>query len=179
VKIVILGAGQVGRTAAYHLSRDARQGLVEFGLPDSMQRKVWTYFDDAESHYGKPWPITYRTDEATRLETLRTLGLRAIPALSYPHKPGMALGLWENIALDEYSLFLPKGSLLVMFTDGMTDCRNPKGEPFGLERIKYTMAEQRAITAQLSCDQLFDNLMLYQNGSKQDDDVTLVAVHAK
>src|SRR5215208_3151741 len=96
-----------------------------------------------------------------------------------PHKPGMALGLWENIALDEYSLFLPKGSLLVMFTDGMTDCRNPKGEPFGLERIKYTMAEQRAITAQLSCDQLFDNLMLYQNGSKQDDDVTLVAVHAK
>jgi len=91
----------------------------------------------------------------------------------------MALGLWENIALDEYSLFLPKDSLLVMFTDGMTDCRNPKGEPFGLERIKYTMAEQRAVTAQLSCDQLFDNLMLYQNGSKQDDDVTLVAVHAK
>jgi len=96
-----------------------------------------------------------------------------------PHKPGMALGLWENIALDEYSLFLPRDSLLVMFTDGMTDCRNPKGEPFGLERIKYTMAEQRAVTAQLSCDQLFDNLMIYQNGSKQDDDVTLVAVHAK
>jgi sigma-B regulation protein RsbU (phosphoserine phosphatase) len=91
----------------------------------------------------------------------------------------MALGLWENIALDEYSLFLPKGSLLVMFTDGMTDCRNPKGEPFGLERIKYTMADQRTVTAQLSCDQLFDNLMIYQNGSKQDDDVTLVAVHAK
>jgi serine phosphatase RsbU (regulator of sigma subunit) len=41
------------------------------------------------------------------------------------------------------------------------------------------MAEQRAVTAQLSCDQLFDNLMIYQNGSKQDDDVTLVAVHAK
>src|SRR5215216_1668203 len=96
-----------------------------------------------------------------------------------PHKPGMALGLWENIALDEYSLFLPKDSLLVMFTDGMTDCRNPKGEPFGLERIKYTMAEQKAVSAQLSCDQLFDNLMIYQHGSKQDDDVTLVAVHVK
>src|SRR5687767_3591224 len=58
-----------------------------------------------------------------------------------PYKPGMALGLWENIALDEYSLYLPQGSLLVMFTDGMTDCRNPKGEPFGLERIRLTMAE--------------------------------------
>lgn len=95
-----------------------------------------------------------------------------------PHKPGMALGLWENIALDEYSLFLPKGSLLMMFTDGMTDCRNPNGEPFGLERIKITMAGLWSATAQSSCDQLFDKLMAYQSGSKQDDDVTLVAIHA-
>ena len=58
-----------------------------------------------------------------------------------PHKPGMALGLWENIALDEYSIHLPKDSLLVMFTDGMTDCRNPLGEPYGLERIKKTIRQ--------------------------------------
>lgn len=96
-----------------------------------------------------------------------------------PHKPGMALGLWENIALDEHSLMLPKGSLLVLFTDGMTDCRNPKGEPFGLDRIKLTMAGLWGATAQASCDHLFDTLMMYQSGSKQDDDVTLVAVHAK
>ena len=96
-----------------------------------------------------------------------------------PHQPGMALGLWENIALDEYSLFLPKNSMLVMFTDGMTDCRNPKGEPFGLDRIKTTMSELNSLSAQIGCDRLFDTLMSYQNGSKQDDDVTLVAIHAK
>lgn len=96
-----------------------------------------------------------------------------------PHQAGMALGLWENIILDEYSLFLPQGSLLLMFTDGMTDCRSPRGEPFGLERIKTTMAGLWNATAQSSCDQLFDTLMMYQSGSKQDDDVTLVAIHAK
>jgi phosphoserine phosphatase RsbU/P len=96
-----------------------------------------------------------------------------------PHKPGMALGLWEDIALDEYSLTLPKDSLLVMFTDGMTDCRNPKGEPFGLERIKTTVSELRSYSAQASCDELLNRLIAYQNGSKQDDDVTLLAVHAK
>jgi phosphoserine phosphatase RsbU/P len=96
-----------------------------------------------------------------------------------PHQPGMALGLWENIALDQYSFIMPEGSLLMMFTDGMTDCRNPKGEPFGLERVKATMSGLRVFTAQSSCDQLFETLMSYQNGSKQDDDVTLVAVHAK
>jgi sigma-B regulation protein RsbU (phosphoserine phosphatase) len=96
-----------------------------------------------------------------------------------PHNPGMALGLWENIALDENSFVMPKGSLLMMYTDGMTDCRNPKGEPFGLERIKSTLAEIKVFNAQSGCDQLFDTLMTYQDGSKQDDDVTLVAVHAK
>jgi len=95
-----------------------------------------------------------------------------------PHKPGMALGLWEEIALDEYSVNLPKDSLLVMYTDGMTDCRDPEGEPFGLQRIKDTASGLRKISAQAGCDQLFDTLMLYQSGAKQDDDVTLLAIHA-
>jgi phosphoserine phosphatase RsbU/P len=96
-----------------------------------------------------------------------------------PHQPGMALGLWENIVLDEYSLVLPKGSSLLMFTDGMTDCRNPKGEPFGLERVKDTLGGMTGANAQSVCDLLFETLMKYQNGSKQEDDVTLLAVHAK
>jgi phosphoserine phosphatase RsbU/P len=96
-----------------------------------------------------------------------------------PHKPGMALGLWENITLDEYSLQLAKDSMLVMFTDGMTDCRNPKGVPFGLDRIKTTLAGMSLATAQAACDHLFDTLMYYQSGAKQDDDVTLLAVHAR
>ena len=96
-----------------------------------------------------------------------------------PYKSGMALGLRENITLNESNLFLPKDSLLVMFTDGMTDCRSSQGEPFGLERIKKTMSSLVTLSAQEACDQLFKSLMNYQNGSKQDDDVTLVAIHSK
>jgi predicted TIM-barrel fold metal-dependent hydrolase len=59
-------------------------------LPEPMLRKVWAYFDRGEQHYGQPWPVHYRFDEATRVAILRRLGLRAIPALAYPHKPGMA-----------------------------------------------------------------------------------------
>ena len=96
-----------------------------------------------------------------------------------PHKPGMALGLWENIMLDENTIQIPQGSLLVMFTDGMTDCRNPGGESFGLDRIKKTVAGLQNVSAQSGCDQLLESLLNYQDGSKQDDDVTLLAVHAK
>ncbi|HET8598921.1 MAG TPA: amidohydrolase family protein [Segeticoccus sp.] len=63
-------------------------------LPAPMLRKVWRYFDGAEKYYGRAWPVRYKVDEDERLRLLRSFGLRAIPALAYPHKPGMAQ--WLN-----------------------------------------------------------------------------------
>jgi predicted TIM-barrel fold metal-dependent hydrolase len=59
-------------------------------LPQPVLRKVWAFFEDAERNYGRPWPIEYRLPEPERLQILRDLGVRAFPALVYPHKPGMA-----------------------------------------------------------------------------------------
>jgi len=95
-----------------------------------------------------------------------------------PHSSGMALGLWDTITLDERTITLPPGSTLLLFTDGMTDCRDVHGEPFGLDRIKTTLSGLTNINAQQVCDHLLKTLTDYQDGSKQDDDVTLVAVHA-
>ena len=94
-----------------------------------------------------------------------------------PYNPGMALGLWEKVKLDECTITLPAGSTLLLFTDGMTDCRDPNGELFGLERIRQKLSEQKNNSAQQTCDDLLDALKKYQDGSKQDDDVTLVAIH--
>ncbi|MFZ5858388.1 MAG: PP2C family protein-serine/threonine phosphatase [Chloroflexota bacterium] len=95
-----------------------------------------------------------------------------------PHGPGMALGLWDEITLDVGRVNISKGSSLLLFTDGMTDCRNPAGEAFGLERIQDAFLELRGLPAQEVCDRLLKTLIDYQQGSKQDDDVTLVAIHA-
>ncbi|SRR5581483_4281493 len=95
-----------------------------------------------------------------------------------PHGPGMSLGLWDAITLDERTVHLEPGSTLVLFTDGMTDCRDPNGVAFGIDRIKMTLSNLVGLSAQDVCDRLFDTLMTYQNGAKQDDDVTLVAIHA-
>ncbi len=64
-------------------------------LPDGMQRKVWAYFDEAETHYGAGWPVHYRLPVRERLDLLTALGVRAFPTLPYPHKPGMAAWLNE------------------------------------------------------------------------------------
>lgn len=63
-------------------------------MPKSVLDKVWRYFDSAGPKVGRPWPITYRADEAQRLATLRSFGVRRFTALVYPHKPAMAA--WLN-----------------------------------------------------------------------------------
>jgi len=95
-----------------------------------------------------------------------------------PHAPGMSLGLWEDITLDLQTVKLEKGSTLLLFTDGMTDCRDPKGVPFGLSRIQERLADLTGLSAQSVCDSLLETLLAYQAGSSQDDDVTLVAIHS-
>lgn len=95
-----------------------------------------------------------------------------------PHGPGMALGLWENIILDVGRVRLVPGSTLLLFTDGLTDCRNPAGDAFGLKRIQTALQKLRGMPAQHVCDRLLETLLDYRQGSMQDDDVTLVCVHA-
>jgi predicted TIM-barrel fold metal-dependent hydrolase len=63
-------------------------------LPERVQAKVWQYFEQAETHYGRPWPIQYPLPVDDRFAVLTELGVRAFPTLPYPHKTGMAA--WLN-----------------------------------------------------------------------------------
>lgn len=71
-------------------------GLVDVHvhfMPKPVMDAVWRYFDDAALHYGRAWPVHYRGPEHERVELLRRFGVRAFPALLYPHKAGMAESL--------------------------------------------------------------------------------------
>lgn len=98
-----------------------------------------------------------------------------------PHKPGMAIGLWNDITLDVDTIMLPPNATLFIYTDGMTDCRNPAGEAFGLENTTRTLAQAVDMPAQGVCDFMLKSLQTYQSNAPQDDDITLVAIrtHAK
>jgi len=54
-------------------------------LPDSVQDAVWRWFD----RLTPPWPVTYRTSAAERLDILARAGVRHHTALAYAHRPGM------------------------------------------------------------------------------------------
>jgi hypothetical protein len=75
-------------------------------LPDSVQKKVWAFFDRATAEYGTEWPIHYRLPPEDRLATLRDLGVRAFAPLVYPHKPGMAA--WLNEWVRDFAAAVPE-----------------------------------------------------------------------
>jgi predicted TIM-barrel fold metal-dependent hydrolase len=83
-------------------------GLVDIHLhflPESVQRKVWAFFDRAAREYGTEWPVHYRLPEPDRLEILRRLGVITFAPLVYPHKPDMAA--WLNDWVIEFAARTP------------------------------------------------------------------------
>ena len=100
VAVTGAGPGDDGGIPQY-LDRLGIPGLADIHvhfLPGRLMDRVWAYFDRAEEHYGRPWPIRYRISEQARVARLREFGLKAIPALSYAHKAGMAesLNAWSQ-----------------------------------------------------------------------------------
>ncbi len=155
-----LTAGDVLRVVNKHITRLQKSTqfvTVLYGILD-LKTRVFSF-----ARAGHEPPLLLHTDG----------GVERVP-----HSTGMALGLWDAITLDERSVELLPGETLLLYTDGMTDCRSPKGEPFGLERIKNILSGFTNLNAQQVCDNLLETLINYQDGSQQDDDVTLVAVAA-
>jgi phosphoserine phosphatase RsbU/P len=123
-------------------------------------------------------------DQATRMFTYTRAG-HEIPLVltgegvrRMPHGPGQPVGILDDPVFDTQVVEMPPGSSVLLFTDGMTDCRNPQGEDFGRQRLEAELAELGGLNAQDICSALAIKLAQYQDGSAQDDDVTLVAVHA-
>jgi serine phosphatase RsbU (regulator of sigma subunit) len=80
--------------------------------------------------------------------------------------------------LDENRIVIPPGGMLLLFSDGLTDGRNQKGEPFGRERLEAALAKLAGLDAQEACDRLLRLLRKFQSTALQDDDMTILAAHS-
>ena len=94
------------------------------------------------------------------------------------HAIGQPLGLIDNPALDEQTIPFPRGSTMLMYTDGATDMTNPAGSSFGQERLRAALLGGLTGSAQELCDHVWKELSAYQAGCTQADDVALLAMRA-
>jgi sigma-B regulation protein RsbU (phosphoserine phosphatase) len=95
-----------------------------------------------------------------------------------PHGQGQLLGILEDPIFDEQTITIAPGSTLLLYTDGMTDCRNSKGEIFGIENLTTEIGALNETPTQNLCSNLLKTIKDYQGDAPQDDDITLVAIHS-
>ncbi len=92
------------------------------------------------------------------------------------HGFGQPLGTFEEVALDEGNISLPPGSMLLFFTDGVTEVADAAGEFFGTDRLLRAIQTSEANGPQQLCDALSRSLQDFRGEEPQLDDVTLLAV---
>jgi sigma-B regulation protein RsbU (phosphoserine phosphatase) len=95
------------------------------------------------------------------------------------HGQGTPLCIFPDPPIDVQTVKLPKGSTLLMYTDGGTDAMNAEKDFFGLENLQETFAAHLDKSAQDLCEIVLDELIGFQEEDAQFDDATLVAIRAK
>lgn len=91
-------------------------------------------------------------------------------------KGGTALGIINNLQLENHSLVVQPGDSLVLFTDGVVDVISPDGEFYGEERLRRIIALNGEETVESMLESLDDSLMDFRKGAGLFDDITLVAI---
>ncbi len=91
---------------------------------------------------------------------------------------GQMLGLFSDPALDEQTVRLEPGSLLVLYTDGVTEAIDRSEKEFGLERLRAVLRASASASAQGACEAVYAAVRTHCDGLPMHDDVLLVAVRA-
>ncbi|HEV2419199.1 MAG TPA: SpoIIE family protein phosphatase [Terriglobia bacterium] len=91
---------------------------------------------------------------------------------------GTVVGLFEQAAYCQGSVALDEGSLLVAFTDGITEAMNAEGEEWGEHRLIETIRTTDGLQAGDMIRRILASVDAFTAGAEQHDDMTLVVVRA-
>jgi len=91
---------------------------------------------------------------------------------------GAAVGLMEDYNLGAGLLMLEPQDILLFYTDGVTEMRNPAGEFFGPARLEALVRVNADLSAQELVSALRTGLDEFLGGAPLADDLTMVAIKA-
>lgn len=87
---------------------------------------------------------------------------------------GTVVGLFEDSRYTQGTIAVAPGSLLVGFSDGLTEPESVYGEEFGVERLKSEVLRQRDASAARLAENLFVAVEQWAGTPEQADDMTIV-----
>jgi len=95
-----------------------------------------------------------------------------------PRTNGQALGVFDEVALDEQTVELPEDGMLLLYSDGIIEAPNRLNVPFGYDEMVRTIGRLQGASAQEVCGRLIRAVDRHRAGAVQHDDMTVVVVRA-
>jgi len=92
---------------------------------------------------------------------------------------GLPLGICENTEYEELSLDIKAGSIMVLFSDGITESRDASGEFYGKERIKQVIQQQADKSSKEILKAVIASVEQFSGRIAKQDDATVVVIKTK
>jgi sigma-B regulation protein RsbU (phosphoserine phosphatase) len=89
---------------------------------------------------------------------------------------GTILGALPDLAIQRAIARFELNSVLVMYSDGIFERLNRQDEQYGIPRLKKLAVRNQNKTAPEILDLIFDTVFQYGNGTKWEDDATVVVI---
>jgi len=90
---------------------------------------------------------------------------------------GVPLGMFANTEFHVCQLQLVPGDKLLMYTDGLTEMFNHKGDEFGVRGVQALARRHAAAPPDVVLDACLEQVRNFAASSKQSDDLTLLVLH--
>jgi len=91
---------------------------------------------------------------------------------------GIAMGVMDDVSLEEKEIELDSNDIVVFYTDGITEAINGAGEQFGEKRLIETINRNADLTVKDLAGRVKDEVFDFAHGQPQFDDFTLVILKA-
>jgi len=93
---------------------------------------------------------------------------------------GMACGLVDNNifvnTINNYTSIMPKNSIFIQYTDGITEAENSNKEQYGFERLKNVILSYKGEDIKELFDLIIKDVNSFTGGVLQSDDITMMGV---
>ena len=87
---------------------------------------------------------------------------------------GIILGLLGEVTYEEKSIVLDPGDILVLYTDGVVEARNPAKEFFGEEKLQNLLSKHHSLSPDELKDKIYKAICRHTKDAEQQDDITLL-----
>jgi len=92
---------------------------------------------------------------------------------------GLPIGVYSSKSYNGDTGMLKAGDRLILYTDGVTDCRNEAGELFGADNLHKCITEMPDLSAKDSTQYILDCLKEFRGTADQSDDISLMIIDYK